>query len=85
MELNERLKELIGHEVHVQAYMEKEDGGIPGGTLKEVGLDYILIETKEEEQGGHAIKGADWWVRLATTAAIFHPHDCPKCAVDAAI
>ena len=85
MQLHERLKDLIGHEVFITAQIENEDKGIPGGTLKEVGLDYLIIKTEDEEKGGHAIVGADWWVRLETVIAITHPSDCPKCAVDAAI
>jgi len=85
MQLHERLKDLIGHEVFITTKIEKEDKDVPGGTLKEVGLDYLVIDTEKEEKIGYVGAAADWWVRLETVIAITHPHDCWKCAVDAAI
>ena len=85
MQLHERLKDLIGHEVHISARIEDEDRDVPGGTLKEVGLDYLIIDTEKEEKVGDVGAAADWWVRLETVITILHPHDCRKCAVDAAL
>jgi hypothetical protein len=82
MQLHERLMDLIGHEVHVRTRTEDEDRDVPGGTLKEIGLDYLIIDTTVEEELGDVGASADWWVRLEAVIVILHPHDCRKCAVD---
>jgi hypothetical protein len=82
MQLNERLAQLVGHEVFVTTQIQNEDSDIPGGTLQEVGVDYLVVKTEDEERGGHAIIGAEWLVTLATVVAITHGSDCPKCAVN---
>ena len=85
MQLHERLKkELIGHEVFITTRAANEDREVPGGTLKDVGLDYLVINTQKEEEVEYVGAAADWWVRLETVIAITHPSDCRKCAVDAA-
>jgi hypothetical protein len=82
MQLNERLAQLVGHEVFVTTQIQNEDSDIPGGTLQEVGVDYLVVKTEDEERGGHAIIGAEWLITLAPVVAITHGSDCPKCAVD---
>lgn len=84
MRLRERLKDLIGHEVFITTTTASEDRDIPGGTLKDVGLDYLVINTQKEEEVGDVGAAADWWVRLEMVITITHPCDCRKCAVDAA-
>jgi hypothetical protein len=76
MQLHQRLAELIGHEVFLTA----GDARVPMGTLAEVGEDYLLIRSKDEEQGGYAEVGADWWVRMAEMRSLTHPSDCATCA-----
>lgn len=85
MQLRERLKDLIGHEVFITTTAANDDRDVPGGTLRDVGLDYLLINTQKEEEVGDVGAAADWWVRLESVIAITHPSDCRKCAVDAAI
>ena len=85
MQLHERLEELIGHEVHICTTREDGDRDVPGGTLRQVGPDYLIIDTTEEEKVGNVVASADWWVRLEKVITIIHPHDCHKCAVDAAL
>ena len=82
MGLHERLKELIGHEIFVDTLMPG-DKDIPDGILKEIELDYLIIDTREAEKTGDVEAAADWFVRLEMIVAIGHPYDCPKCAVDA--
>ena len=48
----ERLKDLIGHEVIVTTRIEDEEKDVPGGILEEVGADYLIIKTEDEEKGG---------------------------------
>ncbi len=85
MQLHERLKDLIGHEVFITTTVANDDRDVPGGTLKDVGLDYLVIDTQKEEKIGYVGVAADWWVRLQTVIAITHPYDCRKCAIDATI
>jgi len=84
MQLCERLKALIGHEVFITTQVKDDDREVPGGTLKEVGLDYLVIDTKASEEVGYVERAADWWVRLETVIALCHPYDCRKCVLDAA-
>lgn len=84
MGLHERLKELIGHEIFVDTLMPG-DKDIPDGILKEVELDYLIIDTRDAEKTGDVEAAADWFVRLEMIVSIGHPYDCPKCAVDAVI
>jgi hypothetical protein len=81
--IREQLKELIGHEIFVDTLMP-EDKDIPGGILKEVGIDYLVIDTREAEKTGDVEAAADWFVRLEMVVSIGHPYDCPRCAIDAA-
>jgi hypothetical protein len=86
MELHEKLKELVGHEVFIMTNQpEEEEAGVPGGVIKEVGVDYIVIHTASEEKGGWAKLGAEWLVRLATVVYFIHVHDCKKCVQDSVI
>ncbi len=65
--------------------MIKDDNReVPGGTLKDIGSDYLVIDTQKEEEVGYVGAAADWWVRLEMVITICHPSDCRKCAVDAA-
>jgi ferredoxin-fold anticodon binding domain-containing protein len=67
MQLHERLMDLLDHEVSVTAQADDGAKGIPVGTVKEVGPDYLIIGTE----------GRD--IRLAMVVAIVHATDCPKC------
>lgn len=82
MELHEKLKELIGHEVFIHTQIGNEEHEVPGGIIKEVGDDYFIIRTEDEEKGGFAVTGAEWYVRLAMVVNILHIHDCKKCVED---
>jgi len=82
MSLHERLKELIGHEVLVTTHIAEEERDVPGGVLKEVGADYLMIKTEDEEKGGFAITGAQWFLNLSMVIHIIHQADCKKCAID---
>lgn len=98
MNLNERLIGMIGHEViintrevnFIQEGEEDDDEvqentGMPPGVLEEVGDDYILLKTMDEDKGGFADIGAEWFVSLSWVASIIHMRDCKKCAVEAAM
>jgi hypothetical protein len=82
MELRERLKELIGHEIFIDTVMPG-DKDIPDGILKE--LDYLVIDTTNAEKSGDVESAADWFVRFDMIVSVGHPYDCAKCAIDAAI
>lgn len=84
MELRERLKELIGHEIFIDTLMP-EGKDIPDGILKEVELDYVVIDTTNAEKSGEVETAADWFVRMEMIVSVGHPYDCSKCAVDAAM
>jgi len=74
MQLHERLMDLLDHEVSVTAQADDGANGIPVGTVKEVGPDYLIIGTEGRDK-----TGVDWWIRLAMVVAIVHATDCPKC------
>ena len=74
MQLHERLMDLLDHEVSVTAQADAGAKGIPVGTVKEVGPDYLIIGTEGRDK-----TGVDWWIRLAMVVAIIHATDCPKC------
>jgi hypothetical protein len=74
MQLHERLMDLLDHEVSVTAQADDGAKGIPVGTVKEVGPDYLIIGTEVRDK-----TGVDWWIRLAMVVAIVHATDCPKC------
>jgi len=82
MNLSGRLENLVSHEILVATSIAGEERDVPGGILAEVGEDYILVKTEDEEKGGFAITGAQWFVRLAAVMHIIHMADCKKCAVE---
>lgn len=83
--LEERLKSLIGHEIEVTTVVNSEERDIPAGTLEEVGLDYILLDTRKAEEAGHVESAAQWFIRTESIIVAMHPSDCGRCAVDAAV
>jgi len=85
MQLHERLKELVGHEVFIRTLREDEKSDVPGGVIKEVGVDYLVVHTASEEKGGWAEHGAEWLVRLAAIVWFIHLHDCKKCVQDSVL
>lgn len=84
MQLHERLKNLVGHEIFVHTRTEDDERGVPGGTLQEVGTDYLIVKTEDEEKGGFATTGAQWFVILPWIISIIHAADCKKCAIETA-
>lgn len=100
MNLNERLMSIIGHEVIINTremnFIQEGDGeddegdvqegpGMPPGVLEEVGDDFVLLRTMDEDKGGFADIGAEWFVSLSWIASIIHMRDCKKCAIEAAM
>ena len=97
MNLNERLICLTGHEIIIntretnfiqgeeESDEELEGSGMPPGVLEEVGDDYLLLKTADEDKGGFADIGAEWFVSLSWVASIIHMRDCKKCAIEAAM
>lgn len=81
LKLHERLDKLVGHEVLVSTRIPDDEKDVPGGILEEVGEDYLLIRTEDEEKGGFAITGAQWFVNLSMVIHVIHQADCKKCAV----
>ena len=81
----ERLKSLVGHEIEVTTVVNHEERDIPCGTLEEVGPDYVLIDTKREEEVGNVESAAQWFVRTDSIIVAMHPSDCARCAVEAAV
>ncbi len=82
MNLCERLKGLIGHEVIVTTRIADEEKDVPPGVLEEVGADYLVLKTEDEEKGGFAKTGAQWFLNLSMVIHIIHQADCKKCAID---
>ena len=105
MNLQERLQVLIGHEVMVHLRGDPLDdegytiGDVPLGTLREVGDNWFIIETKSKEDGGLVEgNGAEWQVPIQVEApdaeslvllhyvtSILHIYrGCAGCAIDTA-
>ena len=82
MNLRDRLAALEGHEIFVTTSVGSDDADVPGGVLEEVGDDYALVKTEDEENGGFATSGAQWFVNLAEIIHVVHIADCKRCAVD---
>jgi hypothetical protein len=79
MQLHERLMDLLGHEVSVNARAGDAVKEIAAGSLKEVGPDYLIVGTSGRDKAGQAQSTVDWWIRSAKVVAIVHATDCPKC------
>ena len=84
-DFTERLKNLIGHEIELTTTAGTEDRDIPSGVLEEVGLDYVLIDTRRAEEAGDVESAAQWFVRTASIIVALHPSDCARCAIDAVV
>ncbi len=82
MNLRDRLAALVGHEIFVTTSVGSDDADVPGGVLEEVGDDYALVKTEDEENGGFATAGAQWFVSLTEIIHVVHIADCKRCAVD---
>jgi hypothetical protein len=82
MQLHERLTQLVGHEIFVITCIQNEDNHIPGGTLQEVGTDYLVVKTEDTKSGDQVQLGAEWLVALTTIVNIIHGSKCPKCIGD---
>jgi len=86
MELHEKLKGLVGHEVIVTK-LEDEQSGVLQGVIQDVGVDYLLMHTKVEDEFSFLDlpkADAELYVRLATVAQVTHIHNCKKCGRDSA-
>ncbi len=83
-----RLKTLVGHDMIINMLYDAhdEDGipsGIPAGRLREVGDDYLFLETKAESEGGFAGEGAEWFVSLKHVTSIIHMvPECTGCIIE---
>ncbi|MBI4197854.1 MAG: hypothetical protein HY533_01930 [Chloroflexi bacterium] len=85
MNLQEHLKQLIGHDFIINMSDDSDEQGVPPGRLQEVGDNYVLIRTKSEEQGGFANEGAEWFVCLPHLTSLIHMiPECAGCAVETA-
>jgi hypothetical protein len=85
MLMPEKLEGLIGHEIQLLTTASEDKRDLSGGTLKEIGDDFLLIDTKKEEEAGNGGAAAEWYIWYDDIISIFHPYDCPKCATDCAI
>ncbi len=77
MKFNERLQELLGHEVWIvlvplAAGDEEENGNFCGGNLLEVGDDYIFLCSKDENTGASNVIGAEWFIPLEKIYTVIH-------------
>lgn len=84
-DFNDRLKSLVGHEIELTTVVNHEERDIPCGTLDEVGPDFVLIDTRKEEEVGNVESAAQWFVRTDSIIVAMHPSDCGRCAVEAAV
>jgi len=75
----ERMRALVGHEVYVD-FLNSAEGEDVGGTLSEVGADYLLL-TVERETGTTPTAEDQWFIRMESVADLVHSGDCPSCAV----
>ena len=85
IKLSEYLTQLIGHELFFNQCIEDEQETLPGGSLLEVGEDFVTIRTEREDKGGFAVEEAVWIVPLASVLSIIHISDCKKCAIEASV
>ncbi len=87
----DRLETLIGHDLIINLLHDAHDAegipsGIPPGRLREVGLDYLVLETRGEEEGGFAGEGAEWFASLKFVKSIIHMvPECTGCIIDATV
>ena len=81
----ERLKGLVGHEIELTTAINNEERDIPCGTLEEIGPDYLLIDTRKEEEVGNVESAAQWFVRTDSIIVAMHPSDCARCAIEDAL
>ncbi|MBI4340437.1 MAG: hypothetical protein HY680_10880 [Chloroflexi bacterium] len=88
MNLNERLKKLIDHDVIVNMLCDPRDpdgtpDSLPPGRLREVGDDYFVLQTASEEEGGFANEGGEWVVSIQYVTSIIHMvPECSGCAAE---
>jgi hypothetical protein len=85
MLLPEKLAGLIGHEIQLLTTASEDKRDLSGGILKEIGDDFLLIDTRKEDDAGNVGTAAEWYIWFDDIISIFHPYDCPKCATDCAI
>ncbi len=84
----QRLKALVGHDMIVNVLHDAHDeegipSGIPPGRLREIGDDYLLLETRAESDGGFAGEGAEWFVSLQYVTSIIHMvPECTGCLIE---
>ena len=79
MLFQERLMDLLGHEVSITGRADSSVKEIAAGILKEVGPDYLILSTTKHEEGGQGETAVDWWFRSAEVIAVVHATDCPTC------
>ena len=84
MNYQERLKAIIDHDIIVNvlhdAHDEEGAPGVPPGRLREIGDDYLVIETKAEAEGGFANEGGEWFVSIQYVTTIIHmASECTGC------
>ncbi len=85
MDFTGRIKDLVGHEVELTTTAGTDERDIPSGVLEEVGLDYVVIDTRKAEEAGDVESAAQWFVRTASIIVALHPSDCARCAIEAAV
>ena len=84
MNLNERLQDLIDHEVTITMTFTDDAKKVPPGVIEEVGDDYLILKTEEEKDGKVNCTSAEWIISLITLNQVIHHGDCRKCALDVA-
>jgi hypothetical protein len=87
MNLQDRLKALIGHDVMMNTLRDSgpqdTPEGVPPGRLREVGDDYVIVQTTTREEDGGS--DSEWIVSTKHVISVIHMvPGCAGCAVDAA-
>jgi hypothetical protein len=81
-QLHKRLRALLGHEVFLIVATLEE--GMFRGVIREIGIDYLVLDTQINDDENPSAALADFWIKLNTIVCLCHPHDCTACSVNTA-
>jgi hypothetical protein len=79
MKLNERLKELINHEIVVNNSYDAGEIKIPAVILEEVGEDYLIVITEYNENTQYHPTNERRFINISNVVQIVHKTECKKC------
>jgi hypothetical protein len=78
MKLNERLNELIGHEIVVITLNDEGETKIPGVILEEIGEDYFTVMTTYTDNTQYSPLNERRFILMSNVVQIVHKAGCKK-------